>query len=772
MARPQMQMISQQPDASTVLQLPDTPPVINDAAIAAVGAKLQGRFRQYEMDRRVLELKWERNARQYLGVYDPDIERVMDVNRSRAYPKLTRVKCVSMLARLMNLLFPADDKNWTVEPSAVPNLSEEDLQTVLDSLQPAAPATPTMGAPGAMPAAPQTAAPPTLTDDQIEQAVRDFAKKKSERMEREIEDQLQEIGGDRSLNYVALCRKVLSSGIQYGAGILKGPFVAEEVQRTWTQDSTGKYVPQPVVKYRPRFEFVSIWDYYPDLSARALFQMEGQFERIVMTKHQVIMLKQRPDFIAAQIDKFLRQSPTGNYVRRAYETELRAMGPQLNVTHQERNKFEVIVWEGYVSGTELANCGVAVEDKLLEQDVRAQVWLLGDIVIKAQIDPWSKLLTDGDMPQYHHFIFEDDESCLLGNGLPNIVRDSQMGLCAVTRMCLDNASIQRVTELNISLLSPNNDTQSIGPDKIFIREDTDVSTMSVPAVRQVDYPMHITEMMSIGKMFQDLADQETFVGPATGGDMSKGPSEPFRTASGASMLRGDAALPFKDVVRNYDAFTESVIGAILNFNKVYNPDDALTGDFQPVARGATSLIAKEVLGIQLDSMTTTLTDQEKQYIKWPQLLRAKVRVRDLQVEDIVMDDAACAQVDQQTAATAQAQAAATAALNQATVRETLAGALKDLAQAGKNSAAAQATSAKVILDSLNKGVNPDALTPPTGADDGGIQGNPPAASPQGGAAMPGGDALGTGFGSDATLPIPAGNPAAGPAGGAAAMPRG
>jgi len=693
-----------QPDATSTLQAGTVK--IDPAGIARLGAALAGRFKQYEMDRRPAELVWERNARQYLGIYDPDIERNMDTNRSRAYPKITRVKCVSMLSRLMNLLFQADDKNWSVSPSAVPDLDQEDLQSVLDALMP--PPAPDLAAPSALPPAPPT--PPS--DAQIEQAIRDFAKKRADRMELEIEDQLQELGGNRMTDYVALCRKVLSSGIQYGAGILKGPFVEEQTQRRWEPDATGRLQAVPYTAYRPRFEFCPLWNYYPDMSARALHQMEGQYERIVMTRHQVIMLKQRPDFIKDQIDKFLRQSPTGNYVRRAYETQLLGDGPQLNVTHQERNKFEAYVWQGYVSGQDLLLAGANVPDNKLEEDVRAQVWLLGDTVIKAQLDPWSTLETDGEMPFYHHFIFEENETFLLGNGLPNIVRDSQLGICASVRMMLDNGSVQRNIEINTDLLAAEQDLTAITPDKIWLRDDKDGTTAGMPAIRVIDFPSRIAEFSQLAKLFGEFADQETFVNAATGGDMQKGPSEPYRTATGASMLRGDAALPFKDVVRNFDAFTISVIGAILVFNRNFNKDPNIKGDFTPVARGATSLIAKEVLGSQLDQFAQTLSEEEKRYLKPRELIRARARVRDLIVEDIVMNDAECDAADQRAQQQQAQQQEQQTEMITAQIRETLSAALKNITQAGKNTAAAEADSANVILGALQQGVSPDAVTPP------------------------------------------------------------
>ena len=699
-----------QPDATTVLTQPDMP--LNPEALMKLGGKLSGSFRQYEWERRVSELQWERNSRQYLGVYDPDIEQGMDINRSRAYPKVTRWKCVSMLSRLMNLLFPVDDKNWTVAPSPLPNLDDADLQGILDMLMP-----PPAAAPDGSPAAAMPAAPPQPpSDDQIESAIRDFARKRADRMSLEIEDQLEELGGGARISYTALCRKVLASGIQYGCGILKGPFVEEQTQRTWQMDGTGRLVATPITVYRPRFEFVPIWDYYPDLSAKSLHQMDGQFERVVMSRHEVVKLKGRPDFMPKQIDKALKDWPNGNYKRKAYETELLAMGPQLNAQHIAKNKYEAMVWTGWLQGSDMADLGITVSEENLQSDVHAVVWIIENVVIKAMIDPWTSLLQeagiDKPMHLYHHFIFEENESFLLGNGLPQIMRDSQLSICAATRMMLDNASIQRNVEVNTKLLSIYQDLNSIEPDKVWYREDTDPGTVQVPAVRPIDLPFHVQELQSMISTFMNFADNETFVGVATGGDMQKGPSEPFRTAAGASMLRGDAALPFKDVVRNFDRFTESVIGAVLLFNKVFNSaNDKIKGDFTPIARGATSLIAKEVLGIQLDTMTQTLTDKEKLYLKTRNLLRAKVRVRDLEVDDIVMSDEECDAVDAQQAQMQQQAQDQAQQLAAAQIREILASALKDIAQAGKNNAAAEATSANVILDALEKGLNPDSLSP-------------------------------------------------------------
>ena len=665
---------------------------VNPDQLKALGTVLWSKFAQYERDRKLAELQWARNARQFLGQYDQEIEKNLDPNRSRAYPKITRVKCVSMLSRLMNLLFQADDKCWGINASAVPELEQEDLQSVLDKLLDAAQGQ-------------------TPTDDQIEQAIREFAAKRAAKLELEVVDQLQELGGNSHTDFVHLCRKVIFSGIRYGLGVLKGPFADMQKRRTWQQDVSGRMMAVPVEAYRPRFEFVPIWDYYPDMSSRHLGGMEGQFERHVMSKHQLIMLKQRPDFLPDQIDEVIRLNPNGNYTRKAWELEVRAMGVQLQVTDVDRNKFEALAWTGYLSGKDLRGAGIDIPDDKMQEDLRCEVWFApgGNVVIKAELDPWSELDTDGEMPMYHHFVFEENESTLVGTGLPQIMRDSQMNICAGTRILLDNASIMRVFEMNTELLSLNQDTTAITPDKIFYREDASPATANIPAIREIKLDTRTTELRELVGLFQNFADQETFVNPSTGGDMQKGPSEPFRTAAGASMIQGSAALPFKDVVRNFDKFTESVIGAIVVFNRNFNPDPKLRGDFKPVARGATSLMAKEVLGIQLDNFATTLTPEEKQYVKMRELVRARARVRDLEVENIIVDDAAADAIDAQTAQRQQHQQEQQDKLFEAQLRQILGDTLKAVTQSSKNSAASEAATVKTILDALEKGLPLDQV---------------------------------------------------------------
>lgn len=691
------------------------PPPIDRVKLASLGTKLAADFKNYENHRRNQEMKWARNLRQFLGEYDPEVEQQMDKTRSKAYPRITRVKCISMLSRLMNLLFPSSEKNWGVGASPVPNLDEDDLTMVLQ---------------GIMGKAQQAGQP--VTSEMIEQEVCKFATQRAKNLERELEDQLAEIGGTRNLNYVALCRKVLLSGIMYGAGVMKGPFTRTQIQRRWVpippairvDPQTGQRMAVPASwgaetfeAYRPQFEFVPIWDYYPDMSAKTFAQMDGQFQRIVMSKSQLRELADRPEFMSDQIMAILKNSPQGNYKEKTFESELRVIGVHSNVNPNLGRKYEVIVWDGFVASDYLKACGIELPQNLSSDMADASVWMVDNTVIRADLSPWVELEPDQRVQMYHHFVFEEDDSSLMGNGLPNIMRDSQMSIAAAARMLMDNASIccGPNIEMNMDLMVKGQDFSSIQAYKVWYREGLGPEAQW-PAVKNVQIDSHMGELQDIVKMFMEFADAETFVNPATGGDMQKGPSEPFRTAAGASMLQGLAALPFKDVVRNFDVFTTSVIYSLIVFNRHFNDKQEVRGDFTPIARGSTSLIAKEVRGIAFDQLAQTLQPEERPYVKWHSLLTERMAVRDIDVDKAVCTEAEAEQIDQNRSQQAAQQSAQMQELLRAEVRKLLADAVKSLTQADANAAKGEAAIYNAILGGLESGVAPsDVHAARTGA---------------------------------------------------------
>ncbi len=665
--------------------------VIKAEDLRALGNQLSSLFTQYVSDRRIAELRWTRNLRQYLGQYDPDIEREMSPNRSKAYPRITRVKCISVLSRIMNLMFPGNERNWALQASPSPDMDPDDIMHALQTM---------------MQQRQQDGDQSPVTDDDVESAVDELAQERAEELSEQIDDQLQELGGDQSMDHIALNRKVVASGILYGLGVLRGPFVTATQTTKWTVDiMSGMPVPQAVPQYKPTFEFLPVWDFYPDMSAKTLRNMDGYFVRLVMSKHQVRKLANRPDFFAAVIKTYLTGTgQQGNYKPQPFESELRTMGVKINVNEQksETSKYEVIIWNGPVSGQFLNQAGVDVPEDKMADDLDAEIWMIDNNVIKADVNQWRKMGTD--VQTIHTFLFDEDDTSPVGNGLPNVMRDSQMSVAAAARMLLDNASVVcgPNLELNTELLRLDQDLQSVHGYKIWYREGTGADAQQ-PAVRNVQIDSHMDELLKTIDLFMKFADMETFVGPATGGDMAQQPSEPMRTAAGASMLRGDAALPFKDIIRNFDSFTQSVILSLVWFNRKFNPRKETSGDFNVIARGATSLIAKEIRGMQLDNLAATLQPEEKLHVDERKMVEQRFAVRDLSDMLVSKTEAARRQAAQD--AQAQKQQDQQNEVISAEVRKTLAEAFKNVSAGQKNTVQAKAADVQTTLDILERGLN-------------------------------------------------------------------
>lgn len=667
---------------------------IDPATLRNLGGRYSQLFKRYAAERLPAEKRWMENLRQYLGIYDPDIERELPRNRSRAYPRITRVKCVSLLSRIMNLMFPGNEVNWELTASPSPEMDPNDVAEAVRQL---------------MTALQSQGMQVSLTQDLIDEAVRTLADKHAADLTNLINDQLQELGGNQSLDWIALNRKVLQSGIRYGLGVLEGPYVRKIQQSGWAlagEDAAGGGGFKPITRtiYKPMFEHMSVWDFYPDMSSKTL-PGEGYFKRKIMGRHKLRKLADRPDFFGAQIREVIRQMPGGNFKMLSWETELRTMGTAVQAQYatnapSSREKFEIIVWKGPVSANTLREAGAEVPDKYAADDIDAELWMINDWVIKAEINPW--VLLDVDVPSVHTFVFDEDDTSPISQGLPSIMRDSQLAVCASTRMTLDNASVTcgPNLELNTALLRADQDLTGVQPYKMWYRDD-DQMTAQFPAVRPIAIDGHIAELQGLIKLFMDFAETETFIGPSTGGDMTKVPSEASRTVAGGSMLRSDAALPFKDIVRNYDTFTQSVIGSMVDFNRRFNPDQAKPGDYDVIARGATSLVAKEMRAIQLDTLSQTLTPEDKDHIDERKFLAARLASRDLEGM-LVSEDVAKRRQDAK-AQMAQQQQEMQDQLMQSNIRKTSADAFKAVSQGQKNAAGAQGATIKAATELAQAG---------------------------------------------------------------------
>lgn len=665
---------------------------LDSERLRKLGGKLKDRFSEYEKARVPREQQWLRNVRQYIGEYDPKILETLTPEQSRAYPKITRVKCLALVARLHALLFPAGEKNWGVEASPKPHLPLEKLQDIASEWM----------------LEHQDDPEARLTQEDLDRLVKLLADKIAKAMELVIDDQLRDASNNTGCDYPALVRDVLFSGVLYGCGVLKGPMTLQHSGGVVRVDDSGKPVVIELDLYRPYMETVSIWDYYPDFSAKEFGYMDGVFQRHVYPHATFADLADREDYMADAIRDYLQAHPEGNYTKRPYEQTLDAMSTEDQQAQPgTAKKYELYEYWGNISGHDLRAAGVEVQDSELSKTAYGCVWFIGDTVIKVAKAPYPH---DRKVGMYHHFVFEADEVNLTGSGLPVIMRDSQLGVATFTRMLVDNAAsvCGPNVEVDLDQLSAATNPNTIVPFKVWLKDGTNPN--GARAVQSVSFDSHMTDLMSAISLFKEFADTETFVNPMTGGDMEQMPSEALRTQGNMSMAMGNAALPFKDIVRNFDRFTTSVINALVQWNLIYHEDaDDLAGDLRPIARGASSLMAKEVRAYILDALATTLSPEDRIYINEEALLKERLAVRDLPLEKLLATKDEVDRRRQENAAAAEQQQQQTAEVLAAKIMLDRGRALKETTAAQRNLDNADVATAKTLIEAIDKGVDLDAL---------------------------------------------------------------
>jgi len=608
-------------------QIAEDKPNLTESQLTSLGQKLRAKFKENETLRGPKELEWLEDLRMINGVYDPDVLSKIGTIRSKAYPKVARSKTISVEARLHEITDPDIGKPWEIAPTPESAIPEEAMQNIVDQMvlaevtnwqQQKAQNEQAMAS-GQQPPFPDLPPePPVPNDEEIQEAFNEYAKQACKKMEVEIEDQLIDT------KYTEKKKKALRSGLHLGTGVIKGPLaIYKEVKKwRWNQDER-RYVLDTKRLPRPHLEYVRVWDFYPDATVTELDQCEGFFERHCMTKHEVHKLAKRGDFNAAVINEYLIANPDGDCVFKSWEQELQNIGSSEGEQKKGR-KYEVLEYWGYADGKDLTECGVTVPDDRLNDELEVNVWLLGDRPIKAVLNQTPK----GEQP-YHVFYFEKDETSIFGKGLPRVMRDSQINVCAGTRMMLDNAAICAgpQAEINTDLIDPNQDIENIEKFKIWLREGRN-NDATAPAVRFFNPESHITEYQAIIKQFLDFADLETafptymLIEPAKSGN---------ETAQGASIRSGSTNITVKDVAKNFDDFNSGILEGMYAWNMDFNEDESIKGDYKVVAKGLSSLVAKEVRAMVLQQ-SEPLIEKYKAWIPEEEFVQELCKAMDLPIK--------------------------------------------------------------------------------------------------------------------------------------------
>jgi hypothetical protein len=423
------------------------------------------------------------------------------------------------------------------------------------------------------------------------------AKKKADKMEQRIEDQLREGGWYKAVN------ECIFDVVTLKAGFVKGPIKRNErIKKVST--AGGKLTVEVEDRILPQYDRISPFDIFPSPNAT---EVNDGFliERISLRRDQIASLLKLPEdsgFIKTEVRTVLQEFTDGGLREwTATDSEVEVLENR-NVDPHDTDKIDCLQFWGPVPGKILKAFGGELGDEVDDEDIDYNICanLIGTHIIQANQneDPM------GGKP-YSKTSFEVTPGAFWGKGVPELIEDCQKVANACARAIVNNVGIASgpQVERNIDRI-PEGENKQIYPWKVWDVTEEQMSASTRPALQFYMPPMIVEKLMNVYNTFSKIADEHSGIPAYAHGDPQVGGAG--NTASGLSMLMGSAARGIKAVVKNID---DDIISTTVARQFYDNIDEeefyALVGDMKVVATGSSSLMAKEQEAVRLNEFART-----------------------------------------------------------------------------------------------------------------------------------------------------------------------
>ncbi len=598
----------------------------NQPVILGLVGKIRRDWEQARFARNTIEEKMVDGLRRRNGEYSPQkLAQIKQQGGSEVFMMLTQIKCRAAEAWINDVLFPSGDKPWKVEATPIPDISPEKMELLGEFVK--LEAEEWMRTEGAR-------LPEYAVQERFEKLKGDFEKKMQEeadkiaaKMDLKIEDQFAEG------NWEAAMREVVKDVVTYPAGILKGPEIRKRKTLKWAKIN-GKTMPQIGTEYRAEYYRVAPFDLYPSPSSKAI--NDGYLiERHRLRRTDLVAMKGVKGYNDTAIDQVLTEYGMGGLREWLWRDQERAhLEGRPNEFLFQGDTIDALEYWGNASGRMLVEWGMdksKVPD--LNKEYQINAWLIGNYVIRARLndDPM------GGRP-YDVASFEEIPGSFWGKGVPDLMADVQDVCNAAARSLVNNMAIASgpQVEVHTDRVPLGEDITSIRPWKIW-QTLSDPHGTNNPAVRFHNPQTNVQALMAVYEKFSGLADEYTGIPKYAYGESTG--SGAAGTASGLSMLMSSAARGIKEVISHLDRPISGSVERTYFFNMIHSDDESIKGDSKVVAKGSSSLVAKEQKMIRsTEFLAATNNPVDNQIIGIEgraALLRETVKSFDMPVDDVV-----------------------------------------------------------------------------------------------------------------------------------------
>lgn len=527
--------------------------------------------------------------RQRKGQYDPDdLRHIQNFGGSQIFMMITNAKCRTIESWIRDVLIPAGDKPWSLDPTPEPTIAAPVLEQIRAQV----------GQESMMVA--QTFGADKITAESIderidelkkahEQEIRQLAEKEADRVERRIDDHFNE--GDFYTELSAFIKDFAT----YPAAFLKGPIVRRKKMLSWEESPnsaiTGK-IPTVNWKFKRTWKRVSPFDIYLAPAARNL-QDGYLIERQKYRHRELMKMKGVPGFSEDAINEVLWEHDAGILKDWLWTDQERAnLEGRPNEQDDPDAIVEVLEYHGDIPGWMLLEWGVDKKKIRNPADpVPAVCILVGRWVIMARIneDPY------GEKP-YYSAAFDASNDSVWGEAAPEIMEDCQRACNAFARAIINNAAIASGPQVEVQRdrLDAGENPQRLYPWKIWFTK-SDTLGKNREAIHFFQPNMMTDNLMKAYEYFFGQAGEQLGV-PAYEQGLGSVASGAGKTAHGLSMLMNAASKVMKDAIVDIDSkVIKKVVYNTWIHTVLYDEDIEYQGDVNIVARASEYLIVQEML---------------------------------------------------------------------------------------------------------------------------------------------------------------------------------
>lgn len=516
--------------------------------------------------------------RQLRGEYEPDkLSAIRKFRGSEVYSRLTAVKCRGASALLRDI-YLSRGRPWELGPTpdpVVPSSVMQDIQQLV-----------TLEVQNAQLYGQQiTEEIIQQRTEQLQEAARIAARRKARAEAIKDTDRLDDILTEGGF-YTALSEFIRDLPV-FQFACIKGPVVRKATVSEWQLDGSLKVTEKPKM-YWYRVNPLDLW-FAPGAND---VQSGPIIERLRLTRDELYDLIGLPGYDERAIREILGRADSGglHMWKTTFESERADLERRESPFTDDGPFIDTLEFHGYVRGSMLVDWGMEegeIDDP--DREYYATVWLIDNIVIKAQLNPNPR-----KEPIYYVTSFEKIPGSLYGHGLPEILHDIQEVSNATLRALVNNLSIASGPQVVVNLDSMANgaDSESLYPWKRwYVQRDP----LANPNQKPVDFyqpQSNAQELLVVYEKFTQIADEVSAIPRyLTGSDRTGGAAS---TASGLSMLMDNSGKVMQSVAANIDHdVLQPLLQNLYDMVMLVDQGQTLRGDEEIVVRGVTMSIRQE-----------------------------------------------------------------------------------------------------------------------------------------------------------------------------------